>query len=204
MAKAVRAHSARRQKLTAEEFAALGDLGPCELVRGEIVAMSPTRRPHGRLTHRLDRILGDFVEAHDLGEVYVGEVGVQTEQGQDTVRGADIAFCPWPEVSSEEAEESETWMAPPALVVEVVSRHDTPRDLDRKVQEYLQVGVKRVWIVDERSRTVQVHRADGTSELLTETATLSGEEILPGFAVPVAELFHRRRPSGSIHIDPQR
>jgi Uma2 family endonuclease len=193
MAEAVKELAARTQRLTAEEFAALGDLGPCELIKGEIVTMSPTRRPHGRRTYRIARIVGDYVEAQDLGEVYVGEVGVQTERGEDTVRGADLAFCPWEDVPNEEEEQAETWIMPPALVVEVVSRHDTPRDLRKKVQEYLQVGVRQVWVVDERTRTVQVHRADGTTDILTETATLAGEDVLPGFTVPVADLFQRRR-----------
>jgi Uma2 family endonuclease len=77
----------------------------------------------------------------------------------------------------------------PDLVVEVISPNDLAYDLDEKLEDWLGAGVKVVWIINTHARTVRVHRADGTTDYLRATATLTAPDLLPGFACPVAELF---------------
>ncbi|MDY3560631.1 Uma2 family endonuclease, partial [Gemmata sp. JC673] len=77
----------------------------------------------------------------------------------------------------------------PDLVVEAVSTHDTYEEVAVKVTEFKSVGVKLIWVISPETRTVLVRRADGTCVELDETGTLSGENVLPGFACPVADLF---------------
>ncbi len=79
--------------LTAEQFAQRPDTGyPEELVRGRIVPMTMPKPRHGEICGRAVRILGNFVEDHDLGRVLSNDSGVITERGPDTVRGADVSL----------------------------------------------------------------------------------------------------------------
>lgn len=83
----------------------------------------------------------------------------------------------------------------PDLAVEVVSPGDAAIDLELKVEEYLSAGVRLVWVVYPESRLVRVLRPDGTETRLREADTLHGEEVLPGFSCPVAELFPTAAPA---------
>src|SRR5438128_2000297 len=79
--------------LTAEEYARVPDRGvPTELVRGKIIEMPPPYPYHGLVCLKVGRLVGDYVEEHDLGYVLFNDAGVVTERGPDTVRGADISF----------------------------------------------------------------------------------------------------------------
>jgi Uma2 family endonuclease len=77
----------------------------------------------------------------------------------------------------------------PDLAVEVLSESNTAAEMARKREEYFAAGVRLVWLVDPRSRTVTVHDAEGRSTTLDETATLDGGAVLPGFAMPLRDLF---------------
>ena len=79
--------------MTAEEFGQRPDPGhPEELVRGVVFAMPMTNREHGKVCVKAARILGNWVEDHDLGHVLGNDAGVITERDPDTVRGADVAY----------------------------------------------------------------------------------------------------------------
>ncbi len=173
--------------VTGEELYHMGDLGRAELVKGEIVRMSPTGYTHGRVESRIGRILGNFVLAHTVGEVVSGEVGIYTHRNPDTVRAADVAF-----VSSDRMAQvkSKSYLdVAPELVVEVLSPDDAWSDLMEKLDEYFTCGVKVVWVADPRTRQVYVYRSVTSVERFTEKDNLSGAEVLPGFDVPVVELF---------------
>ncbi|MGA2584678.1 MAG: Uma2 family endonuclease, partial [Tepidisphaeraceae bacterium] len=75
--------------VTAEELLKMGDIGRCELIYGELVMMSPAGMEHGAVAMRLGRILDEFVEANDLGEVFAAETGFKVESNPDLVRAPD-------------------------------------------------------------------------------------------------------------------
>ena len=78
--------------ITGEDLARLGDIGPSELIKGEIVYMSPTGFWHGRIENRIGSLIERFVRSNDLGEVFSGEVGIYTQRNPDTIRAADVGF----------------------------------------------------------------------------------------------------------------
>ncbi|MCC7365784.1 MAG: Uma2 family endonuclease [Dehalococcoidia bacterium] len=78
---------------------------------------------------------------------------------------------------------------PPDVVAEAVSPNDTAVEVERKVREYLRAGVQLVWVAYPELRTVHIYRQSGGAAVLDDTATLTGEDVLPGFEVPVARLF---------------
>ena len=78
---------------------------------------------------------------------------------------------------------------PPDLAVEVISPGDLAYDMALKIEEYLKNGFKLVWIVYPNTKTVAIHRADGSVSLLHEQDEISGESALPTFRCKVAEFF---------------
>jgi Uma2 family endonuclease len=78
---------------------------------------------------------------------------------------------------------------PPDLAVEVLSPSDRMADALAKVAMYLQAGTRLVWLVNPATRTVVVFRSEVDPETLGETDALDGDNVLPGFSVPVTEIF---------------
>ncbi|HEY2785122.1 MAG TPA: Uma2 family endonuclease [Fimbriiglobus sp.] len=107
----------------------------------------------------------------------------------DRVRRADVSFIARSRMTPEEyVEEGHTEIAPD-LAVEVTSPNDTVYDVDRKIREWLAAGVRLVWEINPEEKTVQIYRPDGTVTFLKSSDTLTAEPVLPGFSVPVADLF---------------
>ncbi len=127
--------------ITGEELLAMGDIGPCELIDGEIIPMSPAGGVHGWIESTLGRALGTFVEERDLGWVMGGEVGIYTRRNPDRVRGADVAF--WSHERLPEGPPPGFLDVVPELVVEVISPTDRWRDIREKIEEYFAIGVDR-------------------------------------------------------------
>jgi Uma2 family endonuclease len=158
-----------------------------ELVRGVIVTMAPPAFRHGKIQVRVGSILDQFVRTRGLGQV-VGETGVITERDPDSVRGPDAAY--WSKERLPLDAEPEVYPDVAAdLCVEVRSPDESRKQIEEKVREYLACGVRLVWYVDPSKQTVTVYRPGQAEQVLTATDTLSGEDVLPGFTCPVADLF---------------
>ena len=164
------------------------NLGPCELVLGRIVPMSPTGGEHGRVEGNFYAAIRHFVRPRKLGKVLVGEIGIFTRRDPDTVRGADVAF-----ISNERYERVKSRRGfldvPPELVVEVLSPYDPPGELSRKLHEYFEAGVRLVWVADPEARTALAYRSPTDFRELRGSDALTGDDVLPGFEVEVETLF---------------
>ena len=77
----------------------------------------------------------------------------------------------------------------PDLVVEVLSKGNTPKEMARKLEEYFRAGVRLVWYVNPKKRTVRVYTAPDRSVLLREDDTLDGGDVLPGFVLSIRKWF---------------
>lgn len=173
--------------ITGEELLAMGDIGPCELVDGRIVPMSPTGGEHGILESDLGFALRYFVQEHNLGWVMTGEVGIYTRRNPDRVRGADVVFLSkerWPDRPPKGFLE-----IAPDLVVEILSPSDRWQDVRQKLAEYFALGVRWVWIVEPDNQTVLVFRSITDMQQYGIHDTLVGEGLLEGFTLTVASLF---------------
>ena len=174
--------------MTAEELLAMPDDGfRYELVRGELRKMAPAGRVHGKRGNRVNYSLSKHVYENDLGEVYLAESGFHLEIDPDHVLAPDIAFV------TKEREEAFPDTAgyfpgPPDLAVEVVSPSDRLTGVADKVAEWLAAGTRMVVVVNPRNHTVQAHTPNGKTEL-TEEDTLDGGEVVPGWRLPVADIF---------------
>ena len=177
-------------KLTADEFFRLpepADGSKQELVRGEVVTMPPPGFRHGEVQLAVASLLRAFARQNKLGRVTV-ESGVITEEDPDTVRGPDVAF--WGNEALPPGQSPVGYADAPAdMVVEVLSPSDSRRRVALKVAEYLASGSRLVWVVDPEDRNVTVYREAAEGRILWEDATITGEDVLPGFACRVAEFF---------------
>ncbi len=176
-----------RQAITGVELFAMGDIGPAELVKGEIVKHRPTGHPHGFIELNIGSILRSFVKRHKLGRVLCGEVGIYTQRSPDTVRGADVAFISQQRLT--QAQPQGYLDIAPELVVEVLSPDDRWPKVREKLAEYFGVGVQLLWVVDPQRQSLHVYRALTDYEMLTIGDTLRGGAVLPDFEVSVEEVF---------------
>jgi Uma2 family endonuclease len=176
------------RRLSAAEFERLPepDAWRSELVRGRLVREPRPGARHGSLAARLVHLLYGFVEAGGHG-VVLADAGVLLSRDPDTVRGPDIAFFS-PDRVPASGYETPFWGAPD-LAVEIASPSNRPAELQEKVADYIGAGVRRVWVVDPRTRSVTVHRPDGSARLLKVDDVLEGEDVLPGFALRLDRLF---------------
>lgn len=173
--------------ITGEELLAKGDIGPCELIDGRIVSMSPTGEEHSAIEFVLGGALLGFVRERGLGRVLGGEVGIYTRRNPDRVRGADVAFIS--KARSSGTPRKGFLETAPELVVEIMSPENRWEDMQQKIEEYFAIGVDRVWIVEPDNRVVRVYRSISEMVRLGEEDVLRGEGQLDGFQVPVRALF---------------
>jgi Uma2 family endonuclease len=175
-----------KRKLTAEDLWSLGpEYERFELDEGELVEMPLPGEIHGDVTVELAWRLKTHVKQRGLGKVYV-ETGYRLSDF--TVRGPDISF-----VRKERLGGSREDFIPgaPDLAVEVLSPHDHehPREMQRKVSQYLEAGAQMIWVVDTRARRIGIYRPEHLAEFVEADGWLSGEPVVPGFSCRVGDLF---------------
>lgn len=158
-----------------------------ELIRGELCVMPNNSAEHGNKTMRLSGPVAVFVEENELGECFAAETRFTIEENPDTVLAPDFAFI---------AAERLTAIPPrgylrmaPDLVIETRSPGDTRTEFGLKVARWLSAGTRIVWALEPVTRSLTVHRTGVSPRTLTIEDTLSGEEVLPGFSLPLRRLF---------------
>jgi Uma2 family endonuclease len=156
-----------------------------ELIDGVLVEKAVGLR-ESYLAIALASILWGFVRAQNLG-IVTGEAGTM-RLVFGLVRIPDVAFISWQRLSGRIPTEPIPTLAPD-LAVEILSPSNTPGEMARKRQEYFAAGVQVVWQVDPNARTVEVYTTADQSTVFRETQTLTGGTALPGFVLPLHELF---------------
>jgi Uma2 family endonuclease len=175
--------------VTAEQLLAMPDDGfRYELVRGELRKMPPAGSEHGYVALNIGSLLSQHVRENGLGRAYAAETGFKLASDPDTVRAPDAAF-----VSRERVEEAGRvagyWPGPPDLAVEVVSPGDTHSQVVEKALAWLEAGCRMVLVADPERRTVTVYRSLDDIRIVTEGGTVDGADVVPGWSLPVAEIF---------------
>ena len=174
--------------VTLEELLASDDAGRFEIVDSQLVEVHVSNLSTLVSSKILTRLRA-HCEAHGLGEVLDANAYYQCF-GEDATRTRkpDVSFLSRERLPPNWLEDR-FFMIPPDLAVEVISTNDTAPEVRIKVEEYLRAGVKLVWEVEPESRTVLIHRHDGTRQMLHDHDTLSGENVVPGFACKVADFL---------------
>jgi Uma2 family endonuclease len=175
------------ETLTAEQLFQRPDLGRCELLRGELVLMSPSGSLHAIVAASVAGILYDYVAQHKLGWVFGAEGGFQIGHDPDTVRAPDVAFVRADRMPA--TVPGGFFPGPPDLAVEVLSPHDRASEVLAKVSDWLDAGCRKVWVVDPETRNVAVYAPKAETLILRRSDVLSDEDIFPGLRIEVREIF---------------
>ena len=158
-----------------------------ELVRGRLIVREPPGTYHGVVAGKLFLFLGQHVYGNTLGVVCSQDTGFKIRSDPDTVLAPDVAFVA----------KARQHLIPargyaelaPDLVAEILSPDDRPGEVLTKVGDWLDAGVRLVWVVDPLRREARVYRADGSLRTVEGTALLSGDDVLPGFACRLADFL---------------
>jgi Uma2 family endonuclease len=139
------------------------------------------------LAMRLAQFLLAFAEQHDLGIVAGADGMLRLAPG--LVRIPDVSFVAWNRLPHRRVPRQPIPDLAPDLVVEVLSESNTAREMDQKLLEYFSAGVRLVWYVLPDLQQVHVYTAPDQRQIITADHTLHGGEVLPGFTLPVRQLF---------------
>jgi Uma2 family endonuclease len=176
-----------RAAVTPDDLLRMPDGERFELVRGELRPMNPTNFEHFRITDNVTFPISRFVRERKLG-IVGGEGGFELEIGR-TVLAPDVAFVAAERVP-DRARQRQGWTPlAPDFVAEILSPSNTAEEVAEKVLIHLRAGVRLLWIVDPKHETVTVHWPDRTARIFVVGETLDGGDVLPGFSLPVAEVF---------------
>jgi Uma2 family endonuclease len=160
-----------------------------ELVRGDLLMMTPGSPIHGRYATRLATALFNHVDERDLGEVYTAEPGFILHSGPEpVVRAPDIAFVRKERIPPTSEQEG-FWSLAPDLIVEIVSPSESANCLQEKVNDYLVAGTQLIWLVYPATKTIVEYQASGFVKQLFAEELLVGGELIPGFSYPLKKLF---------------
>jgi Uma2 family endonuclease len=185
----------KTELMTLAEFVRLYDAeGPFEFIDGERQILSPTVAGHGNKAKKIY----DALLVHDpneaLGTVY-SELPFVLLYSSDWVKGSrtpDVMYFRAERIAAyKDANpdwEEKPFVIVPDLVIEVISANDLYSDVDAKVDRYLEDGVQTVWVVDQKRKVLKVQRQDFSKTLHLDDV-LTGEEIIPGFAIVVKTIF---------------
>jgi Uma2 family endonuclease len=179
--------------MTTEEMLALPDNGVERwLIRGELreKPMTVRNRDHSEIMALVTMFLGIWRsdQPEPRGAVVCGEAGARLRRTPESTVGVDVAYID-ATVAARRSDDTSLIDGPPILAVEILSPNEVMEDINEKIDEYLDAGVKVVWLIDPHDRTVTIYRKDNEPELVNAKQELSGEPELPGFRVAVVKLF---------------
>jgi Uma2 family endonuclease len=160
----------------------------CELVDGVLV-----EKPTGYFESQLAMLLGYFIrtylEQNDLG-IVLGEAGTLRIL-RDQIRVPDVAFLSWRHFPGRTLPAEPVPAVVPDLAIEVLSKSNTKHEMERKLDDYFAAGVVLVWFIDPVLRTAEVYESRNERRIVSFGDSLSGGTVLPGFDLPLKQLFEK-------------
>ncbi|NBC10884.1 MAG: Uma2 family endonuclease [Planctomycetes bacterium] len=157
-----------------------------ELVRGELLIMSPAGAQHGQIAVRIATLLDHYVRAENLGRVYAAETGFLIGRGPDSLRAPDVAFLTTERAAL--ADES-FFEGAPDLAVEIVSPSEARHEVMDKARMWIDAGTRLVWVVWPKKQQVTVLVPGRDDATLGEAEALDGRDVVPGFSCEVSAIF---------------
>lgn len=155
---------------------------------GNLIFMSPTGSETGDRNLELAFQIKLWNKQSKLGKVFDSSTGFKFSNG--AVRSPDVswvAIAQWNSLTKEQRRR----FAPinPDFALELMSPTDDLDELQNKMKEYLNCGVKLGWLINPDAKQVEIYRQGKEKEVLHDPKTLSGEAIMPGLTVSLAEIF---------------
>jgi Uma2 family endonuclease len=174
-------------RFTPEDLLKLEDEGLFELVEGRLVEKQMSSLAN-RTAGLVATSLNNFIENSGIGGAIIPEQTFQCfPHDPSLIRRPDVAFVAAPRMVAV-PEEGHVPIAPD-IAIEVISPNDKMYAFEEKFVDYRKAGIKLVWEVNPKFRFIRVHYLERAPERLEETDILAGAPVLPGFSIPVRELF---------------
>ncbi len=176
---------------TTEYIPTRSDESLFEVINKSIVELPKMSSYSNQLANSLLLFLFRCVDSKPTGTVLSEALfSMPTTSDEGRQRRPDIAYISkerWP--LKKRAPDTDPWPVVPNLAIEVLSPNDLIRNLNKKIAEYFQAGVEIVWVVDPGEETVSVYTAPRQVTILSKADTLSAGKVIPGFALPLKQLF---------------
>lgn len=172
--------------LTADDLLTMP--GDYELIRGELREMSPSSAEPTMVGLNVGSPLHGFVGEHKLGVVTGADGGFELFPDRRTVVAPDVGFIRRERIPPG-FDFQHFFPVPPDLAFEAVSPSDGFGEVMEKVELHLEAGVPLIWVAIPQRRVVVVYRPDRAPQTLTEDDELDGEDVVPGFRLPVRAVF---------------
>lgn len=150
--------------------------------KGELIIRPPTGGETSNRNGRLNQQLFNWTDTDGTGIAFDSSGGFKLPNGAD--RSPDASWVKlerWNALTPEQ----KTKFAPlcPDFVVELLSPSDSLKDTQEKMNEYRDNGARLGWLINRKSRQVEIYRQGQDVEVLESPASLSGEDVLPGFVL---------------------
>lgn len=162
-----------------------------ELVNGELEPVMPANPRHGRIAGTIAQRLNEHLSMHRIGGVVYVEAGyvLRLKRDRERLRGPDVSFVSQEKLAAYGGEPGKGFFRlVPDLVVEIDSPDNTGV-LQTRIHDYLEAGTLLLWVIHLTTRSATVYRGDSTALLLHTADSLDGEDVIPGFTLPLSELF---------------
>jgi Uma2 family endonuclease len=159
---------------------------PCELIDGTLVEKT-MGYIESFLAARIVYLIQVFLESHDLGIVLGADGTLRVLP--DQVRVPDACFIAWERFPNRSLPPEPIPALAPDLAIEVLSASNTAAEMQRKLHDYFTAGVRLVWYIDPQTRSAKAYTAEDKFTAVDESGVLSGGAVLPGFELPLKELF---------------
>ncbi|MEH1848382.1 MAG: Uma2 family endonuclease [Nostoc sp.] len=156
---------------------------------GELIVMPPMGGETGKRKAKLTARFVLWNEQTQLGEVFDSSTCFKLPNGPD--RSPDVSWIQltrWNALSAEQREKFPP--IAPDFVLELMSPSDSLSEIQAKMQEYMNAGVKLGWLIDRKTRCVEIYRQGQPKEVLESPTSLSGEDILPGFILDLQIIWN--------------
>jgi Uma2 family endonuclease len=158
----------------------------CELIDGTLVE-KPMGAMESFLAATLIRYLGMFVDQVDFGAVFGSDGPFRILPRR--IRLPDVSVVSWDKMPNREVPDQAISTLIPDLIVEVISKGNTKKEMERKLHEYFEAGVRQAWLIYPKSRSARIYTEATQFETVTGDQSLTGGDVLPGFELPLPRLF---------------
>ena len=184
--------SLQKRLITAKEFETYPEDCRLDLVEGELREMPPMPGAnHGGVTYDLAFEIGSFIRGRNLGRCFAAETRFTIESNPDTSIAPDFAF-----VANERLPVSLPdgfLRLAPDLILEVRSPSDTRPEAVAKMERWIRAGVRLGWELHPKERVLTVYRPGQPPRTIDIDGVIDGEDVLPGFQLPMRRLFRDTR-----------
>jgi Uma2 family endonuclease len=179
-------------ELTDEQFFQLcvnnRDLRLEQTAEGELIIMPPTGWKSGNRNSRLTQRLGNWTDADGTGLAFDSSTGYILPNGAK--RSPDASWVSRERLEALNPDPTRFLPMAPDFAVELRSANDELKTLQKKMQEYIDNGVRLGWLLDPQNQRVEIYRPGQDMEVLQSPTSLSGEDVLPGFMLDLTQILN--------------